>query len=152
MPFANFRKAIAKVEFYLPRSAPHPSISAAWLRLACPSSRFTDLSLGYVADTFPQIIENYPQSTLAAASGVRRPAFWYPTVLLNLEVKKLASPEGWEWLLVVARAKVIRNGRMDLEVVVCDEAGEVVCVAGHVALVLGAERNLSERGKGEAKL
>ena len=43
------------------------------------------------------------------------------------------------------RAKKIEKGRMDLEVEVRDEGGEVVALSQHVALILGAERNMRGR-------
>ena len=42
-------------------------------------------------------------------------------------------------------AKQIRNGRMDIEVVIMDEAGEIVALSQHVAFAVGLERNLAER-------
>ena len=51
-----------------------------------------------------------------------------------------------EWLFSRVRAKKIENGRMDLEVEVRDEGGEVVVLSQHVALIVGAERNMSGRG------
>ena len=72
---------------------------------------------------------------------------WYPTVLLNLEVKKALPEEGVEWLFVRVRTKKIENGRMDLEVVVLDEGGDVVALSNHVCLILSAERNTKKSGK-----
>ena len=40
---------------------------------------------------------------------------------------------------------MIKNGRIDLEVVILDEGGNIVALSQHVTLVLGAERNLAER-------
>lgn len=71
--------------------------------------------------------------------------FWYPTLLLNLEIKKALPAEGVEWLFTRVRAKQIRNGRMDLECVILDEGGDIVALSHHVTLVLGAERNMAER-------
>ena len=106
-------------------------------------------SLGYVADMFPQIVEAYRDDPAAnSADGKKWPSFWYPTILLNLEIKKVFPPEGVEWLFVRVRAKQIKNGRMDLEVVIMDADGDLVALSQHVSLVLGAERNVAERGKG----
>ncbi len=77
--------------------------------------------------------------------------FWYPTILLNLEIKKALPPEGAEWLFVRVRSKVIKNGRMDLDIMVMDESGDVVALSQHVALVLSAERNMNRREDGEGK-
>lgn len=71
--------------------------------------------------------------------------FWYPTLLLNLEVKKVLPPEGVEWLFVRVRPKQIKNGRMDLEVVILDEGDNIVALSQHVCLILDAARNMAER-------
>lgn len=76
--------------------------------------------------------------------------FWYPTVVLNLDIKKALPLEGAEWLFTRVRAKMIKNGRMDLEVVILDEGGYIVAVSSHVALIVGAERNMS-RGNDSSK-
>lgn len=127
-------------------------------------------------DSFPQIVERYgseeleramgheasPKSARSSSTGPN-PApgnqldrskwarFWYPTILLNLEIKKALPPEGAEWLFVRVRSRVIKNGRMDLDVVVMDEGGDVVAFSQHVALVLGAERNMDRMEGGEER-
>lgn len=71
--------------------------------------------------------------------------FWYPTVLLNLDVKKVLPEEGVEWLYVRASMKQIRNGRMDLDIVILDEGGEIVALSHHVALAVDSSRNVAAR-------
>lgn len=144
-----------------------------------PGQRFTQESLGYVVDSFPQMVEmaktsqEAPQSSAAAApsssstsssaptKGVagggtggetRRnidkalwAKFWYPTVTLNMEMKKLLPSHGVEWLSSRVTCSQIRNGRMDIEIVVFDEAGELVALSNHVALIVPAQRNM-QRG------
>ena len=127
-------------------------------------------SLGYVVDMWPQVVEAYrgkdpqiasPASTTTTNQEQKQQVgkdgippksawanFWYPTLLLNLEVKKVLPPEGVEWLFVRVRAKQIKNGRLDLEVIVLDEGGDIVALSSHVALILGAERNMAERKEG----
>ena len=67
--------------------------------------------------------------------------FWFPTLVLNIEIKKLLPPQGVEWLFVRVRPKRIRNGRMDLEVIVLDEQGDIVALSWHVALLVKGDRN-----------
>lgn len=142
-----------------------------WIRLA-DGGRFTQTALGFVVDQFPQIVEIHPDAAAAVASSfsssssgdqgadgdgdggrrsreeeAMRRTKWYPTVLLNLDVKKALPEEGVEWLFVRVRAKRIQNGRMDLEVVVLDEEGDLVAVSDHVCLIVGAERNTTRRGR-----
>ena len=147
-----------------------------WLRPTNVQERFTQETLGYISDTFPQIIETvYSASELNNALNNKSSSitttdqesqqsqhsipsnskdtdkshwarFWYPTVVLNIEFKKALPEEGVEWLFSRIRAKKIEKGRMDLEVEIRDEGGEVVALSQHVALILGAERNMSGRG------
>ncbi|KAL8856985.1 MAG: hypothetical protein Q9178_006390 [Gyalolechia marmorata] len=161
--FSTFRKAAQRIKCYLPRHGqPAPAMADEWICLA-DGGKFTQHALGFVVDSFPQIVEIYPGTASASTqrmegekaligtrSGDDDGAMtlrWYPTVLLNLEVKKALPEEGVEWLFVRARAKKIQNGRMDLEVVVLDEGGDVVALSNHVCLILSAERNTKRSGQ-----
>ncbi|KAL8674678.1 MAG: hypothetical protein Q9168_000910 [Polycauliona sp. 1 TL-2023] len=148
---SSFRKAAARTTWYLPRHGQlGPAMADEWICLA-DGGRFTQTSLGFVVDQFPQIVEAYPSEQLAGKGGDREEAIrtgkWYPTVLLNLDVKKALPEQGVEWLFVRVRAKRIENGRMDLEVVVLDQAGELIAVSNHVVLIVSAERNLKRSGQ-----
>ena len=146
MPFAAFRKASAHLDFYLPRKGQlERSLADEWIRFS-DGEKFTMSTLGYVADSWPQIVEAYRENNKEIAKA----NFWYPTLLLNLEIKKGLPPEGQEWLFVRVRAKRIKNGRLDLEVVILDEEGDIVALSNHVSFILGSERNIAgrqERGK-----
>jgi hypothetical protein len=156
MPFANFRKASNRVRFFFPRKGQQmKSLTDQWLRFR-NGEKFTNESLGYVADMFPQIVESFTADEDPYAvkqSIVKDPKtgekgwakFWYPTVVLNLDVKKPLPKEGVDWLFVRTQAKRIMKGRLDLEVIVFDETGGVVALSHHVTLVLGAERNTAQR-------
>ena len=70
--------------------------------------------------------------------------------MLNIDFKKALPEEGVGWLFSRVRAKNIEKGRMDLEVEIRDESGEMVALSQHVALILGAERNMEgKEGKGK---
>ena len=143
-----------------------------WLCFSKPGERFTQESLGYVADTFPQIVENYfteaevraslsdnaedtessSQETLAQQMK-QAATFWYPTLLLNLEIKKALPSEGAEFLFVRVRSKKIKSGRLDIELVILDKDGDLVASSTHVVLILGTERNLKRSGQnGKSKI
>ncbi|KAI2472632.1 thioesterase-like superfamily-domain-containing protein [Annulohypoxylon bovei var. microspora] len=148
-PFPKFRKISHRVRTFLPRGGQIiPGLVDEWLRLDS-GERFTNESVGLVCDHFPSVIEGLWRKT---EGDKPFPAFWYPTVALNLDVKKVLPPEGVEWLFVRVRTKSINNGRMDLEVVLLDEAGEVVALSHHVVLVVGSERNLAARRSGQTKI
>ncbi|TKA75565.1 hypothetical protein B0A49_04600 [Cryomyces minteri] len=170
MPFASFRKASQKVRFFFPRKGQlMQSLADEWLYFR-NGEKFTNESLGYVSDVWPQLVESYrsggdpynakreSSNQDAVTEGKKKgwAKFWYPTLLLNLDVKKALPAEGVDWLFVRVRAKQIRNGRLDLEVVILDETGDIVALSHHVSLVLGAERNMAQRKKqdeqGKSKL
>jgi acyl-coenzyme A thioesterase PaaI-like protein len=144
MPFAKFRKASTKVTFYFPRNGQVMKSGVdEWLCFS-DGSNFDHSSIGFVADMFPQIIERHRDQSQGP--------FWYPTLLLNLDIKKALPAEGVKWLQVRAQMKRIKNGRMDLEVFVHDEAGELVALSHHVGFVLDASRNTAARTKSDSKM
>lgn len=109
-----------------PSPFPSPSVSASIPQLQPPALPPTPTS---------------PSKKPTPTSNLDLSKFWFPTLVLNIEFKKLLPPEGVEWLFVRVRPKQIRNGRMDLEVVVLDEEGDIVALSWHVALIVGGERN-----------
>lgn len=137
------------------------SYADEWLTFA-NGERFTNESLGYVADMWPQVVESYRPRRLddveteseikseQAKNGRNNKweLFWYPTLVLNLDIKKLLPDEGVEWLFARVSARSVKNGRMDLEVVIMDETGDIVALSHHVSMVLPASRNTAERRKG----
>ena len=144
MPHAKFRKATKQVTFHFPRGK-HvaPSVVDEWLCWS-DGTNFTNSSIGFVADMFPQIIESMKTEK-------SRP-FWYPTLLLNLDIKKSLPPGGVKWLQVRAMMKKIQNGRLDLEVFVHDANGELIGLSHHVGFILDASRNTAARRKPDAKI
>jgi hypothetical protein len=147
-PFPSFRRASMKTLFYFPRGGQRrPGSADEWIRLES-GERWTNASLGYVADMWPMPVEAFITAEAARAQTPRTARFWYPTVLLNLDFKKALPEEGVEWLFVRAAAKQIKNGRMDIEVVILDEGGDIVALSHHVALAVSSARNLAERNNG----
>lgn len=170
-PFINFRRAVRHIQLYLVRSdrketANLPlSLNDQWVRFSpngIPNGRWTNDALGFLVDMFPQTVERYvnPENEAAATDIHRRTSsttsvadpkakpnapYWYPTLVLNLEVKKMLPEEGVEWLFVRVRSKGIRNGRFDLDIEVWDEAGDLVATSVHASLIVDAARNLAGR-------
>lgn len=144
MPFAKFRKASRQVKFHFPRNGKVlPNTADEWLCFR-DGSNFTNSSIGFVADMFPQIVESYRDHSQGP--------YWYPTLLLNLDVKKTLPPEGVKWLAIRVQVKKIKNGRMDLDVHIHDEGGDLVALSHHVTFVLDAARNTAARRKPDAKI
>lgn len=168
MPFSDFRKAVNKFRFFFPKDGqPERSIADQWLAFR-NGEKFTNVTLGAVSDMFPQITEVFktntdPYSIKAEVENIDTEAearrmgaakFWYPTLLLNLDIKKALPEEGVDWLFVRTRSKHIKNGRYDLEVIIADETGDVVALSHHICLMLPASRNLAKRStaKDQSKL
>ncbi|KAF3481778.1 uncharacterized protein GIQ15_04537 [Arthroderma uncinatum] len=166
--FASMRKASRQVEFYAP-SVPgmmKRGFIEQWARFAPYGKveRWTDETLGFLADMFPMMLESFDEKPWEKKAREKKEKeeekdgkispkgkFWYPTILLNLDIKKKLPAEGVEWMYSRVQTKRLQNGRMDLDVIIMDEKGELVALSNHVALVIGAERNLSARkGNGKA--
>jgi hypothetical protein len=162
MPFTHFRKATQRMKFFFPRNGqPLKSMCDQWVCFS-DGTKFTTESLGFVADMFPQVVESYreeddPYAVAKDKSKSKKAVagrFWYPTVVLNLDVKKALPKEGVKWLFCRTRSKQIQRGRLDIEIVIMDESGEIVALSNHVALVLSAARNIAERRRdnGDSKI
>ncbi len=136
------------LRYYIPRQGPpSKSVVDCWLRFTC-GEPFTNSSLTFVADSWPFIVESYrtkPGQQQAVEYFPPKQVFWYPTVVFNIELKKSIPEEGLDWLRLRVEAKRIQNGRLDLEMIIFDQAGEVVALSQHVNLVLDASRNTAKR-------
>lgn len=161
IPDTAFKKIrnLSNCMYFVPRRGqPRKGTVDMWLRLP-NNEKFTPDRLGYVIDAWPTVVESYRPSppapgdeTVSDEDKHLTPfpwdqVFWYPTVVMNLEVKKALAEEGEEWLFMRSAARQIRNGRLDLQVLVYDRHGDLVALSSHVNLVLGAERNVAGRAK-----
>lgn len=158
MPFASFRKASTKVQFHFPRDGQlHRSIGDEWIHLTT-GEKITNETLGFIADMFPMPVESFREKenpydiTDPNEAKKRMAIYWYPTVLLNIDFKKALPEEGVEWLFSRCKTKQIKNGRMDLELIIMDKEGDIVALSHHVCLVLPAERNIAPRRVEESKI
>lgn len=75
------------------------------------------------------------------AKDEQRGGLWFPTVVMNLEVKMALPRDGVEWLAIRVTSKQIKDGRFDLDVSVRDVDGELVALSHHVAMIVDIERN-----------
>ncbi|KAK0742571.1 thioesterase-like superfamily-domain-containing protein [Apiosordaria backusii] len=151
--FGMYARVLNNCHFYFPkRGQEHQSVIDLWMRFRVPSEGFTNSSLGFVSDAFPYVVEAYRPSP---GSKTDKPfkaneMFWYPTIVMSLELKRLLpETKGVEWLRLRMQSKEIRNGRLDLEVLITGEKGELIAVSNQVNLILGSERNTGGRGNGK---
>ena len=171
----SFLKPYTHFHFYIPiNGPPHPSLTDVWITPETADDVFTTETLGSIADIWPRMVENYcPESEWSTTNLVNRAlrgtrtssidadfgsgrhpqAFWYPTLSMTLEIKKILPPQGVKWLFMRAQAKEIKNGRMDAEVTILDENSELVALSHHVCLVIdNADGPLKKTRHKEVKL
>lgn len=165
-PFVQFRKATGHLEVYGPERPPvsrgdKPPVVDQWARFrpgGDAGGRWTNEAVAYLVDMFPAALQGFDgmassgSSSGSSSSGRTGGSeldgkFWYPTVTLNVDMKKQLPANGEEWLYSRVVNKAMRNGRMDIEVVVMDTSGEVVALGTQVGLVLSASRNVGKRQK-----
>ncbi|KAK5634469.1 hypothetical protein RRF57_010182 [Xylaria bambusicola] len=155
LPHPKLRKAVNRVHMYVPRAGQaRPNMVDEWMRLKS-GERFTMEGIGFVSDMWPQLIEGLVKQQETGRKelpkqkdGDNQPWLWFPTLTLNLDIKKALPPEGVEWLHVRVQTKHIKNGRYDYEVVVFDQSGDIVALSHHVAMVLDGTRNTAKRVTG----
>ncbi|RMZ91061.1 hypothetical protein DV736_g1699, partial [Chaetothyriales sp. CBS 134916] len=167
--YPNFRRATLCMRMYLVkpdrRPASHPlSINDQWSRFSPlqREGRWTNDALGFVVDMFPQVVEKYINPIVERAAitekddeklkqivkeHAKNAKYWYPTMTLNLDVKKLLPEEGVEWLFTRTKAKTIKNGRLDLDIEVWDAQGQLIATSSHASLIVDTSRNTTRNGK-----
>ncbi|KAG6357473.1 hypothetical protein INS49_013350 [Diaporthe citri] len=165
-PPAAMRRAARSLQnwkFYIPREGPlAPGVLDMWARLSS-GERIAQGALAYLVDSYPYNLHEFlaapelrellqasrkgeaagdtPEGRDLKAKDENRAGMWFPTVVMNLEVKKALPEEGVEWLAVRVTSKQIKDGKFDLDVSVRDVDGELVALSHHVAMILSIERN-----------
>jgi hypothetical protein len=159
MPYhANHKvKSQTQCRYALPRHGmPSAAVSDGWIAPIQPGEKFANISLGWLADQWPQGVPDYrpkgkggreTYGLLNTPKGIWRTNMWYPTLTMDVELKKPLPEEGAEWVFVRSRARVIRDGRMGLEVWVFDMGLEVVAVSHHVCFVIELKGKKKKGGK-----
>ncbi|KAJ4113916.1 hypothetical protein NW768_011446 [Fusarium equiseti] len=144
----GFVRAVEGVfESYYRRQPGRKGLEDAWIRLSS-GERLTNATLPLVADAKPYVVESWrptPDESSERVPFSRNDPFWYPTLVMNLDIKKLLPDEGVEWLFIRTEARKIDQGRLDLQVSILDQEGDLVAVASHINLVLSASRNLGKK-------
>lgn len=162
LPVTSVLPSLSNLETYAPRAGrAGPATHDYWIRLA-NGEKFQPSDLGYVADCMSMMpVEGYrplsddlDDSSLKVANGIidnsgypSDMSFWYPTLAINLDIKKRLSAQGDEWLRVRIATKRIQNGRIDLEFLVFDADNDYVAGSHHVALAVDSSKNYAKREK-----
>ncbi len=170
-------RSLQNWRFYIPHDgALTPGVLDMWIRMAS-GENIQQGALAYVADSFPYNLHVFlaapelrdllegpqrPPASVSSASTDDAPAekttaekapseerasMWFPTVLMNLEMKTPLPEEGAEWLAVRVTSRQIKDGRFDLDVTIRDADGELVALSNQVAMILSMERNTAKRSQ-----
>lgn len=70
------------------------------------------------------------------------------TLSMSTEIKRNLPPEGVRWLYLRTEAKNITGGRMDLEILLCDENMDLIAISQHVAHIIPSAQKQEKGGKG----
>lgn len=75
------------------------------------------------------------------------------TVCLDIEYKRRLPKKGLRFTFTRATAKTLLDGRMDVDLTICNEDMEVVCLARQLILALGVQRKFGgEKMEPDSKL
>jgi hypothetical protein len=69
------------------------------------------------------------------------------TVSLDIEFKKRLPEDGLRWIFSRVVTKKLHGGRMDMDVTICDERMDLVCLSKQVVLVLDAKKRYHQTAK-----
>ena len=162
----GFRRVQSYLKFYVPYELSDPTVVDQWITPSDPQATFTDENIGFVADVSLPILDNfYPKeatgshaATVAAGLGqqsdrekgiTRVPdassgSYETPAMIMTLatsiEIKKRLPVGGAKWLFMRAQAKQIKNGRMDMEIVILDEGMDLVALSSQVLQIVDLKR------------
>lgn len=75
------------------------------------------------------------------------------TLILDIEYKRRLPENGLRFTFTRAIAKCLLDGRMDVDLTICNEDMEVVCLAKHLMIAIGVQTKFGTDKVGpEAKL
>jgi acyl-coenzyme A thioesterase PaaI-like protein len=136
-----------------------------WIRPADPSSRIKNDWLGFIADSWVRMGENYvpgsPYSNVGMVATAKKQldggwydrewneefdetyissgyagAYRWPTMSMGLEIRKILPEEGVEWLFVRAEAKLVKDGRTTTEVTIRDLSMDIIAISVQVGIIV----------------
>jgi hypothetical protein len=77
----------------------------------------------------------------------RREQPFSTTLTLDIEFKKGLPKKGQECTLARTMTKIMQDGRMDLDVTLCDHNMDIICLSRQTLMVVDAERKFGTRNK-----
>lgn len=136
-----------------------PRTHDAWFCSAFPEKRITNELLPYLADSFRRVVENFlPDNDFSHASIVERAKrsvngavrqedlnkaemkIWTATQSSTLDIVGRLPDGGAKWVMMRARGRVVKDGKMVTEVTLLDENLELLAVGQVVDLIVPVDR------------
>jgi hypothetical protein len=170
-PPGKVYRSLHNWRFFLPRSGTiTPGVVDMWVCRSNREERVTQAGLAYLMDSFPYNLHMWLMSPDVRAilqtpreggservqrvhkKNDRRAELWFPTVVMNVEVKTALPEEGLDWVAVRVQSKVIRDGKFDTDVMVRDTSGEVIALSQTVSMIVSMERNTARKVTAKASL
>lgn len=151
IPHPHFRRAPAHVRAYVPKDSPRQEQagfgSEQWAALGGQEGnktgrgRWTNESATFLLDVFPATLAHLEKEVNKIRGEMAAPV-WFPTLALTIDFRKSIPPKhGLKWLHSLVRTESIRNGRMDIKIVLRDQDGDLVALATHSTLIMTPKRN-----------
>lgn len=152
----GYRRPQSYIKFFVPLELRDPNFRDSWITPSDPAFAFRNEHLGFIGDMTLPILDNFCDgvgshtATIAVCAEQKRDrengtipvadaesgAYATPlapvTLSLNMEIKKQLPAEGTRWLFSRCRAREIKNGRMDNEIIILDGDEQLVAVVQQV--------------------
>ncbi|PYH39140.1 thioesterase family protein [Aspergillus neoniger CBS 115656] len=155
-------------DYILPRDSRLGSTKVVeWIGPRIAHDRLTNECIPMISDLWPQIPDNFKaergeSSPYSAVGMVNRMievedkkvgmmltkedadtwvTAWYPTMTLELQLHKPLPAEGVRWLFQEARSQQLTSKKMDVELRISDNEGDLVAIGQLSVLVVPKERN-----------
>ncbi|KAI0201417.1 thioesterase family protein [Astrocystis sublimbata] len=159
---------------------PHQGLADGWIRVASDEDRIDATFLGAMCDLIPshsdtglrngglydahsnhKIVKRWATEQTPPGGGPpavltvkRETAFKSPivhqTITLDVEFKRRLSPEGLRWVYTRSGTRMAHGGRMDLDIVLCDENMELLCVGHQLLVAVDTKRRFGARKPGSS--
>lgn len=112
----------------------------------------------YDAHTFFKAIEAWaeknpgvPAPLTNSLKDTARATIFNMTLTLDIEFKKRLPKKGQEWTFTRIVTKIMQDGRMDLDVTLCDHNMDILCLSRQTVMVVEAERKFGAGKKEKNK-
>ena len=171
----SWRRVQSYVKFYVPYEMQDRGIRDHWIRPSDPRTKWTNESLGFAIDIcFPMLDNFFPEKSIGhhaavVAAGLKQkkdrengtlggeaidessgfydtPAT-YMSLNVTVEMHKRLPVGGVDWLFLRGRARHAKNGRLNLEVILLDETGDLVALSNQLCQIIDLRRASKKKPK-----